>query len=302
MSLVFVLYALFASVFVVAKDALHYASPVFLIGSRMTLSGIVLLGYAYYKNPSSIRISKKLFLQIGLLGLCNIYLTNILELWGLSYLSSFKTCFLYSLSPFLSALFSYALSQETFSPKKWMGLLIGFAGFLPTLFFSGSKEEISGLFYGCSLAELSVLGAVICSVLGWIFLHKTVTTYNCSIATANGYSMLFGGLLALTQSAATEDWNPLPVSDISTFFQYTIFLTIVSNCLAYNLYGYLLKRFSPTFMSLSGLSTPIFTGFLGKIFYNEPIAWHLFVSLAIVGIGLHLFYADTLRKKTALTV
>ena len=47
MWLAFVLYALFASVFTVAKGALEYASPFFLVGSRMMAAGALMLGRVF---------------------------------------------------------------------------------------------------------------------------------------------------------------------------------------------------------------------------------------------------------------
>ena len=113
MALVFLLYALFASVFTVAKGALAYTAPVFLIGGRMATAGVLMLGYAALKCPHALRLSRRAFARVALLGIFNIYLTNVLEFWGLQYLTSFKTCFIYSLSPFLSALFSFFLLHSS---------------------------------------------------------------------------------------------------------------------------------------------------------------------------------------------
>lgn len=295
MSLVFLLYALFASVFTVAKEALHVSSPIFLVGSRMLLAGLLILAFLYFRKRETLKLQKGQLIQILLLGFFNIYLTNILELWGLQYLTSFKTCFLYSLSPFLTALFSYFSFKETLNWKKWLGLLIGFSGFLPILLCQSDQENISGQLGIFSLAEIAVLCAVLSSVFGWVVLKKLVSHMSCSFLVANGYSMLFGGALGLLHSMYSESWNPIPVSNTLVWIECSLFLIIISNCICYNLYGYLLKKFSSTFMSFAGLSTPVFTALFGGFFFGEQPSWDFFISFMVVFFGLLMFYREELK-------
>ena len=73
-------------------------------------------------------------------------------------------------------------------------------------------------------------------------------------------------------------------------------LIIVSNLLAYNLYGALLKRFSATFLSFAGFSTPLITAFFGWAFIHETVSWGFIGCAVIVFIGLGLFYQEELRQ------
>src|SRR5262249_47680543 len=144
MFFVFLLYALFASVFTIAKTGLEYSQPYFFVGSRMLLAGILLLGYQFLFHRSKFTLKKKDIGRKFLLALFMIYLTNTFEFWGLKYLTSFKTCFIYSLSPFVSALVSFLVLSEKLSPRKWLGLLIGFAGLTPVLLSQTTTEELTG--------------------------------------------------------------------------------------------------------------------------------------------------------------
>ncbi len=297
---VLLLYGLFASVFTVAKIGLTVAEPFFLIGVRMLWGGAALLGYQFFIHRQSFVFNRKTWLHLILLAIFNIYLTNVFEFWGLQYLTSFKTCFIYSLSPFLSALFSYFLFSEHLTSKKWMGLMVGFIGFLPLLLSQTSSEAEVGQLFLFSWPELSVMMAAICSVYGWIVLKQLVHTHQLSPLTANGMSMLMGGLLALSHSIAVESWDPLPVTDWTIFLECTLVLIVVSNLICYNLYGHLLKRYSATFMSFAGFTTPLFTALLGWLFLDETIPLSFYLSLAIVFGGLLLF--DQEELKTALSL
>lgn len=297
MFFVALLYALFASVFTASKQALEYAPPFFLVGTRMMLAAILMLGFHALVQKKSIGIKKGSFLRLFGLALFNIYLTNVFEFWGLQYLTSFKTCFIYSLSPFLSAFLSYFIFSEVMNAKKWLGLLVGFGGFLPILISKTTQEEMAGELWIFSWAELAVVVAAISSVYGWILLKQLVSEDNYSPFTANGLSMLMGGFFALTHSFFIEEWSPSPVTEFVPFFECTLFLIIVSNCICYNLYGFLLKRFSATFMAFAGLMTPLFSALFGWLFHEEVPTISFYLSFAIVSCGLFLFYQEELKKR-----
>lgn len=296
MILVFILYALFASVFTIGKTALEFTQPFFLIGTRMIAAGCLILLYQAYAAREELRVKKCDFWRIGMLGLIAIYLTNICEFWGLKYLTSFKTCFLYSLSPFISAILCFFLLKEKLTKKKWLGLAIGFLGFLPILLSQNGSEELSGTLYFFSWAEFAVLIAVVSSVYGWILLSQLVKR-GYSPLTVNGYSMVLGGVAALVHSALYETWEPFPIMEEKylEFAECTLLLMLVSNFLAYNLYGYLLKRFSATFISFAGFTTPMFTVLFGWIFLGEVAGWIFYLSAAIVFVGLSFFHQEELR-------
>lgn len=295
---VILLYALFASVFTIAKTGLDYAQPFFLVGSRMLLAGIIMLTYQFFCNRKEFTFSKAHFWRVFRLALFNIYLTNAFEFWGLKYLTSFKTCFIYSLSPFISAILSHFMFTEKMSLKKALGLTIGFLGFLPILLYgSSSTEEQTGRFLFLSWAEIAVICAAISSVYGWILLKQLVQENGYSPFMANGLSMVLGGTMALSHSLITETWDPLPITQVFPFLECALLLILVSNLICYNLYGYLLKRYSPTFISFAGFTTPFFTALFGWFFLGEVVTWPFYVSAAIVLAGLYTFYQEELRQE-----
>lgn len=293
---VVLLYALFASVFTIAKTGLTYVQPFFLVGTRMLFAGIILLAYQFFVKKQPFSFDRKTWQRLILLAVFNIYLTNVFEFWGLRYLTSFKTCFIYSLSPFVSAVFSYFLFSEKLTNKKWIGLSVGFLGFMPILLSHTSSEEEAGRLFFFSWPELAVMMAAICSVYGWILLKQLVNEHQLSPLTANGISMLVGGILALGHSFAIEDWQPFPVMNYPIFFECTLLLILISNLICYNLYGTLLKRYSATFMSFAGFTTPLFTALFGWLLLGEIVTWPFYLSFFIVFLGLLLFDQEELKQ------
>lgn len=300
MSVFFVvlMYALWSSVFSLGKVALQYSPPLFLTGFRMVAAGLLLMGYLAIVKRSSLKIDKKHFFSLALLAFFSIYLTNILEFWGLQYLSAAKTCFLYSLSPFFAALFSYLHFKEKMNARKWLGMLVGFIGFIPVLLTQTGAEELWNAFGFFSWPTLAVMGAALCSVYGWVLLRLVVKDSAVSPIMANGTSMLIGGFFALFHSPFVETWNPLPVASENAlpFLGSAFTILLLSNLLCYNLYGYFLKRFTATFLSFVGLLCPIFASLIASLLFGEPISWTIFLSTGVVSLGLFLVYQAELKQ------
>jgi drug/metabolite transporter (DMT)-like permease len=293
MFLVVLLFALFGAVCSVAKLTLSYASPLFIVGSRMFLAGVLLLSYRYIKYREDFTLEPQKLLLLGFFGLFSIYLTNILTFYALDRLESFKICFVYNLSPFISALFSYFALSETLSRNQWAGLVIGFLGFALLAADDFLLEDL----YSFSYWHLIMLLSVASSVYGWILMRQLVFEKGCSASFVNGAGMAIGGSTALIHSYFTEQWNPVPVSDYVGFIECSMFLILISNFVCYNLYGHLLKKYTATFMSFAGFLTPLCTAFFSWMFLGEIVHWNFFLALFTVLIGLMLFYNDELVQQ-----
>lgn len=304
MHLVLLLFVLFASLFTLQKETLNYCEPFFLVGSRMVFAGLVLLTYVLWRHkPAAIKFKPSHIKGIVLLAVSNIYLTNIFEIWAIQHMVSSKACLIYSLSPFVAALVAFVVLKERMSNKKVFGMLVGFLGLLPILFTQTQDEMSAGTFLAFTLAELSIVGAVFCSVYGWIMLKKVMQEYQYSPLVANGLSMTVGGVMALAHSYfAGENWAPVPVMEVQPFIINTLIMCVISNLICYNLYGYLLKRFTATFMSFAGLVTPIFASLFGFLWLNEIVTWHFYVSIVLFTIGLVIFYREEISRAEAFQV
>ncbi len=288
--LVVLLFALFASLFGLSKVGLEYGEPFFLIGSRFLLAGILLIAHQLIYNRKNIQFRLSHLTPLFFLGLINIYLTNVAEISGIKHMTSAKACLIYSLSPPLAALVAYCMLRETLDLKKWLGLCIGFSGVIPTFMIQSQSEQILSNVVGITRAEIALLIAVFSSVLGWALLKKIINIYNYSPLMANGISMTLGGILALFHSYFSgEVWDPIPITEFKPYITNTLWMCIISNIICYNLYGFLLKTYSATFMSFAGLITPFFASLFGWYFLSETITWHFFASIFLFFIGLILF-------------
>lgn len=294
-------YATWITIFALGKQTLSLCPPIFLTSTRMLLAGILLLSYLLFFKRNLLKIEKKHIFPLVLLALLSMYLTNVFEFWGLQHLSAAKTCFIYSLSPFFAALFSYLHFKEKMNMRKWIGMGIGFFGVMSSFFFqSGSEKTLGGIGF-ISWPEMALCAAALCSVYGWVLLRILVkeekNTHPLSPLMVNGSTMFVGGLFALVHSFFIDSWNPFPVSHehMGTFVKEIILMTFISNILCYNLYGLLLKKFTATLLSFFGLLSPFFSSLTAWIILGEQPSPVICFSTCIVLLGLWIVYREELR-------
>jgi drug/metabolite transporter (DMT)-like permease len=291
---IILLYALCASMFTISKWGLAYTEPIFFVAVRMILAGILLGGFFYIREGVSKKLLRSvssdwfLFLQIILF---HVYLTYICDLCALKNISSIESAFIYNLSPFIAAFFSYLWFDERMTKKKWAGLGLGLVAFLPQLI--GYRQPI--LFSSSLTPQMITLFAVISSTYGWILVRALVKKGYSPIF-VNCVGMFIGGIFSLITSYITEPWMPSPVTEWIPFIQATLLIVVVANILFYNLYGYLLERYTVTFLSFAGFMCPLFAALFGYMFLGESFSPSLFISFLIVSIGLFIFYHEELKQ------
>jgi len=302
MFLVILMYMLFASTFTIGKAVMEYLHPVFFIGIRMVIGGIILLSYQYLFRKERFYIKKEhiwLFAQIAIF---HVLVAFLAEYWALQYVTSFKVALIYNLSPFLAAIFAYLFFAEKMTKKKWFGLLLGFSGFFIVLANGKSPGEGAHHAFGfLSWPEIALLISVTSAVYGWAVFKKLIQNKGYSPIMVNGVGMLTGGFLALLSSFFVEGYPTLKIQsssflfDISVCSGYALLLIVIANIICYNLYGYLLRKYSITFLSFAGFVTPLFAVLFGNVFLKEMPSLSFFLSLGIISLGLYIFYQEELK-------
>lgn len=294
----FVLFAIWSSCFAIGKMAIFSSTPLFFTAIRMLLASFLILGFMLLRKKSQLKITKKQIGAICLLAILSMYLNNALEFYGLKYISASKTCFIYSLTPIFAAILSYFHFKEKLSPMKVLGMFVALIGIIPIFFMQSGSEKLNSSFFHISLPELAIILAVFLSVYGWILLRKLVKDNSVSPLTANGFGMLLGGIFALTHSFLFDKWAPVPVNQghVGVFIQGIISYTIVSNVICYNLYGYLLKKYTATFLSFVGLLSPIFASLSEWVLLKTPPSPLIVGSTCVIIFGLWIVYREELKQ------
>lgn len=304
MLLILILYVLFASTFTLGKIAIEYIPPILFIAIRMSFAGLLLLGYQYFFNRSQWRYDWRDTSAFAQIAVFLMFIAFVAEFWALQYVSAAKACLLYNLSPFATALLAYLLLAEKLTKKQWCGLIIGFLGFIPIIMQQTGMEQLTVHIGVLSMPELFLLVAVVSSCYGWIIMKQLVKERAYSAIMVNGVTMLWAGILSLITSFVIEG-NPRiyaaqsPLYDLSPYHYAllmvifcTISLVLIAHVVCFNLYSVLLKRYSVTFISFAGFTTPLFAALLDWIVFGQVISIAFFATVGFVMIGLYLFYQD----------
>lgn len=294
----------YAMLFPLSKVALYYSSAMFLTGFRMTFAGFLVLLYQYLFRRKHFHIPRGNLTLLFVGAFSGIYVTNVLDFWGFTYMTATKSCFLYNLYPFAAAFFGWLYFHESLTLKKWAGLALGFLGAIPMIFYSHTSTAIKSfswpafpLLSSLPLPEIAVLIAVVFSTYGCVKIRQLVCEKNYDSIMTNGLIMVIGGVMALIHSLFIDTWNPLPVSDLNGFLASSFGMMLVSNVIGNSAYIELLKRYSMTFLSFTAFSEPLLTAILDRLFFGTHMPKTFYFSVAIVFVGLFIFYQDELGKK-----
>jgi drug/metabolite transporter (DMT)-like permease len=290
--MVIILYAIFASSILISKTIMPYTGLMFLTGARMVIGGGLLMAFQYFSPSQKFIFKKEHFKYYAQLAIFNILITYTARYWALITLPAFKVSFLHNLAPFITAFYAYAFLKDRMSKKQWVGLGIGLLGMIPILITTTPGEASMGEVFFISLPELAAIASVAASCYGWIIMRKLIKENGYSPMMANGISMTLGGILSLAISLPLEGFYPVTNSTI--FWTQLFAVILVSNIICHNLYGHLLRTYSPTLLSFAGFITPFFAAFYEWVLNGQTITWHFYASSIIVFAGLFLFYKDEL--------
>lgn len=281
-----ILRAIFASTFIIGKNSLHLIRPIFLVGSRMAISGALLLIWYLFRHRS-VRIEKKhigIFLQIALF---KVYIAYVFDTLAAQYVSSHKWALIWTMAPFITAIFSWFFLKEKFGKFKILALFFGFLGFIPIIFITNPQSSVvesSSIPY---LPEFVMILTMLSYSYAWIVTKKLVYEYEGILI--NGVTMFLGGVAALVTSFFVEAAPLYPHCSGQQFMLWAS-LGVIANIAAYELYIVLLRHHSPTLLSFAALLDPIIVSFFGWLVYSRTISWYFFFSIILLSIGLYIFW------------
>lgn len=298
MLLLIFLNMLLASTFTLAKAALSYIAPFSFVSVRMILAGLVMIGYNTVRDRHWYRsLSRQTWGMLFQVALFHVFFAYVLEFWALQFMTSGKASMLFSLFPLVMALLMWAFGKERLKRVQIGGLALGFAGSL-ALVVSDMQGHYTDLM-SIALPDVVLMGAIFSAAYGWILVRRLVVEQGLEPMQVNGMSMLLGGLLCGVMAWIMEPrFIITPCADISEVWMQSfcagmglmVALILTANIIAYNLYGRLFKRYSPTFIGLSGISIPLFTMLFSGYFLQESLPVALIPSIMCMVAGVALFY------------
>ncbi len=273
----------------------HY--PFFVAGARFFGSGIILLSFYISRHKHEIwtQLPQLICLPFFKYAFCLYTLSAIGFSWGMQYVDPVKACFVFVLAPFITALLLFFLKGEQLTPKKLVGLMIGFAAVIPILWQAAHGTVHATSWHLAMLGYLVFGCAVVAFAYGWILnqeMHKTVHVPSSLIT---GAALVVGGGTTLLLCAILPHYSRIHSMQVTDDFWWLLLLFAMLTAVAYNLYSTLLKQYSATFVAFASFLEPAFGLLYASIFLGQSISILSYISLTALGCGLYLFYQEELR-------
>ncbi len=260
------------------KIAIREVSPLTVNAIRLLISSATLFLIArIYKVKIPLRERWRSFLFLGIF---NIALPFALITISEQSITSGMASILNSTVPFFTfILLPMFVPDETLSPLKVLGLVIGFIGVVVLV-----SNDVSDVFKDFQWGALLVLAASLSYAMAAVFARRVTFGMHPS-AQALGQS-LFANLalwpLALVLEAPLT-MPRLPMTWISIFW-----LGIMATAIGTTLFYSLLNQAGATRTTLTTYVFPLVGVLLGVLFLNESVDWRLLAGglLVITGVGI----------------
>ncbi|MEP9379648.1 DMT family transporter [Aquabacter sp. CN5-332] len=268
---------LWSSAFAAGKIALWDCPPLLLLTFRFLLAGSILLaGCAAFGRFK--RLKRREWAALILAGTLNNALYLGLSFTGLATVSSAFTAVIISANPLLTALVAGPILGERLTPRKMLGLLLGFVGVIIVLRsrLAGGHEALTG--------TLFVLAALVALTAGTLTYKRFGT--KADLFQASGIQCLAGGIVLMPVALATESLSAIHLTP--TFIGAFAFLTIAVSIGGYSLWYFILGRSSATEATALHFIMPPLGLFFGWLILGEMVPPLDFLGILPIAAGIWL--------------
>ena len=279
LALMALLVTIWGSSFALSKIAIRDVDPNWVAALRLTIGGMVILGFALWRgeSPTLIKKSWPKYIWLGIIGNAVPF---ILISWGIQYTTTGITGLMMGTIPlFVIVIAHFLLPDEKLNWRKATGFILGFFG---VVILMNPRHLMIATFQGQELwGELAIILACLCygvhSVtakrLGF---DKPFQQTSGILLAAAVFALLFAlfqnphGLDALTFNASIA------------IIGLGLFPTAISMVIVY----YLMERIGPSAVSFTNYLVPVFALLLGAVAFKETLSWNIALALLCILAGI----------------
>lgn len=246
-------------------------------GYRFFLAGLYLLLYLLFKKKD-LGLPRGVFKSLLILGLIQTTFQYLFFYVGLSNTTGIKGAIIISLGAFFSVILPhFYYHDDKLSVRKWMGLIIGFAG---VAYINLAKGPITGAFKltGEGFMMLSAFTGAAASIYAKELSNKMDTlVMTC-------YQMLLGATIMIVISYVRLGGHVVPMTwSIAPLFMH---LALISS-VGFGLWFVLLNHNQVSKVSIYKFQIPIWGTILSALFIpGESLTRAVVIGLACVSVGI----------------
>jgi len=262
------------------RIALESIPPLLMAAMRYTTAGAMLA--AILRARGERLPGPRAWPSLMLLGALLLGLGNGGVVWAEQTVPSGMTAVLVATSPFWLTGIDAAFGGDRLTRRRWIGLLIGFAGIVALVWPELELGNRRAFVVGLVATQIACVGWAVGSLYARRRGHGHARDENV-LATA-AFEMLFGGLALCVAAAVHHEYASL------TFTPRTAaalgYLIVFGAVVGFTAYAYALKHLPVAVVSLYAYVNPVIAVFLGVLILNEPFDLRDVLAAAVVFAGV----------------
>lgn len=265
------------------------APPFFAAGLRFFIAGTLIFLWMAWKGRAQFKLLLRK--EMLLTGATLTFGTFAALYWGEQYVSSGLAAVLSATGPMMILLLQTFILRQKASAISLFGCILGLTGVL-LLVLPNLGLKVSLLWFaGC----IVILIGEVCYSIGAIFSKKVSSGLpEVSPIALNAAQMMYGGLLLLILSLATEKLN-LAHQFSLPFSLSLLYLIVIGSMVGHSLFYWLVAKTDPVFPSTwLYVAPPIAVG-AGVLFYNETVNGLTLIGIITILAGTMLVNAGALK-------
>lgn len=205
-----------------------------------------------------------------------------------NYLTSGLMALIFGFSPLIAGLIGHViLRTQKLIALQWIGMAIAILG-LSFVFADSADSKVNP--WGVVLMLISMV-----SYISSIFWVKQINAPLSPMSQATG-SLMISALGSLLLIPFIWQHVPTAMPGVKTMIGF-IFTMIMSSIVAMLCYFWLIRRLTASTVSLSNVMTPIIALILGATLNNEHISMNAFIGIAVVMLGIVMYFWKEWREQ-----
>jgi drug/metabolite transporter (DMT)-like permease len=277
---------LFGSLPAIAKPILNVIPSSALVGIRVLIVALLLLGIQAYRRRIWLNDRGDYF-RLAVLGLFGVVLNQLLFIGGLSFTKASNVSLLVVTIPIFTLLVGAVVGSERLSLRKIAGIVVAAAGAI-ILIDPRNASFSSDTTLGDTMIILNSLAFGI-----YVATSKQVVTRNGAFRSMM-WVFIFSAILCTPLAVCSL--NSVEVASVSTGTWFVVvYISIFATAVPYLLNAYAIKRVSPSFVAVFIYLQPIIGFILAAAFLNE----HIDVRFLIATVGIFAGVFLVTRNRSA---
>jgi drug/metabolite transporter (DMT)-like permease len=272
---------LWASTFVITKDAFERISPLAFAFIRFLLITVLAFGVLAVRGRGVRRarywrLYRTDLPRFALAGVFGYTLYQLGFVLGLERTSPFSSSLLIAMVPLFTMLLVTLLGDRP-PPVAWLGLAVAIAGVVVFLSDRGGGGSWAG--------NLISLGAAVAFATYGVVNRPLVARY--PLETVSAYTTLAGSiplLLVSLPAAREQEWGALGIDT----WLVILYMVVLPVYVAYILWNWAIARRGVAIASSASLTVPVVSGILSALFFNEGFGVLKILGAALALLGLLL--------------